>query len=180
MARSKIDVDAELASIGSMGVADLLALWRKRRACELPPALTRDLIARVLAWSIQVEALGEPARVRKILASVGSGFTPLPDRRVKPGSVIMREYDGTVHEVTVLPDGILWQGKSWPSLSSVAFEITGTKWNGLRFFGVGQPKQKGGRLNNAAPPATPTSRVSAIAIMSRRLWRRVRSIGRDL
>ena len=151
MPRLKIDVDAELASIAAVGVEDLRALWRKRRACEPPSALTKDLIARVLAWSIQVEVFGEPSRVRKILASVGSGSTPLPGRRVKPGSVIMREYEGSVHEVTVLPDGFLWQGKSWPSLSAIALEITGTKWNGPRFFGVGQPKV--GRLDNAAPPS---------------------------
>ncbi len=151
MARLKIDVDAELASIAAMNVDDLRALWRKRRACDPPPALTKDLMARVLAWSVQAEAFGEPARVRKILASIGSGSMPLSGRRVKPGSVIMREYEGTVHEVTVMPNGFLWQGKAWPSLSAIAFEITGTKWNGPRFFGVGQPKQKGGRLSNAAP-----------------------------
>ena len=152
MARLKIDVDAELASIAAMGVEDLRALWRKRRACDPSPALTKDLIARVLAWSLQVEAFGEPARVRRILASMGAGSTPLPGRRVKPGSVIMREYEGTVHEVTVMPNGFLWQDKSWPSLSAIAFEITGTKWNGPRFFGVCQPKLKAVRPNNAAPP----------------------------
>ena len=166
MARSKIDIDAELASIADMNVDDLRALWRKRRACAPPPALTKDLIARVLAGSVQVEAIGEPARVRKILASVGSASTPLPGRRVKPGSVIMREYEGTVHEVTVLPDGFLWQGKSWPSLSAIAFEITGTKWNGPRFFGVGQPKQKGRRLDRTAPP-TGSSAVETLEIAGR-------------
>ncbi len=153
MARSKIDVDAELASIAAMSIDDLRTLWRRRRACDPPPALTKDLIARVLAWSLQVEAFGEPARVRRILAPVGSGSTPLPGRRVKPGSVIMREYEGTVHEVTVLPDGFLWQDMTWPSLSAIAFEITGTKWNGPRFFGVGQAKQKASRRSGAVPPA---------------------------
>ena len=156
MARSKIDVDAELASIAAMNVEDLRALWRKRRACDPPPVLTKDLIARVLAWSIQVEAFGESARMRKILASVGSLSTPLPSRRVKPGSVIMREYEGTVYEVTVMPNGFLWQDKTWPSLSAIAIEITGTKWNGPRFFGVGQPKQKARRPDNAAPPTAPS------------------------
>lgn len=166
MPRLKIDVDAELAGVAAMGVDELRALWRKRRACDPPPALTKDLIARVLAWSVQVEAFGEAARVRRILASVGSGSTPLPGRRGKPGSVIMREYEGTVHEVTVLPDGFLWQGKSWPSLSAIAFEITGTKWNGPRFFGVGQPKQKVGRLNKTEPPAV-SSPTHAIQPASR-------------
>ncbi len=172
MARSKIDVDAELASIAAMSVEDLRALWRKRRGCDPPPALTKDLIARVLAWSVQVEALGEPARVRRILASVASGSTPLPGRRVKPGSVIMREYEGTVHEVTVLPDGFLWRDKTWPSLSAIAFEITGTKWNGPRFFGVGQQKQKGKR-GDAALEAS----IAANDIATRKLERAGRGGG---
>ena len=152
----KVDVDEELTSIAAMSVDDLRALWRKRRACDPPPALTKDLIAKVLGWAVQAEAFREPARVRRVLASVGSGSTPLPGRRVKPGSVIMREYEGTVHEVTVLPNGFLWQGKTWTSLSAIAFEITGTKWNGPRFFGVGLSKQKARRPDNAAPPTAPS------------------------
>lgn len=133
------DVEAELARIAAMGVDDLRALWRKRRDSDPPPALTKDLVARVLAWSLQVASFGEPARVRKILASVRTG-SAVAQRRVKPGSVIIREYDGVVHEVTVLPEGYLWRGRIMPSLSAVALEITGTKWNGPKFFGVGQPK----------------------------------------
>lgn len=139
MARSKVDVDAELSGVAGVNVDDLRALWRKRRGGDPPPALTKDLIARVLAWAIQVEAIGEPARVRRILAAASSGGGG-PERRIKPGSVIIREYDGAVHEVTVLPEGFLWQGKTWPSLSAIAFEITGTKWNGFRFFGVAQAR----------------------------------------
>ena len=93
MARSRADIDAELLAIAGMGVDDLRTLWRKRRGGDPPPALTRDLIARVLAWAVQVDVQGEPARVRRILAAAGSSGGA-PKRRMKPGSVIMREYDG--------------------------------------------------------------------------------------
>ncbi len=78
----------------------------------------------------------------------------------------LAQFVAAVDKVTVLPDGFLWQGKSWPSLSAIAFEITGTKWNGPRFFGVGQPKQKVGRLNKTEPPAV-SSPTHAIQPASR-------------
>ncbi|MFN3892182.1 MAG: DUF2924 domain-containing protein [Beijerinckiaceae bacterium] len=166
MARSKPDVDAELVRIAGMGVDDLRTLWRRRRGGDPPPALTKDLIARVLAWAVQVEAFGEPARVRRILNAAHSG-AGAPERRMKPGSVIMREYDGVVHEVTVLPEGFLWREKTWPSLSAIACEITGTKWNGLRFFGVAQSKsperssRRARRPHVGAGPSAPLALRSA-------------------
>ena len=57
-------------------------------------------------------------------------------RRIKVGSVIAREYAGARHEVFVVAEGFSWQGKVFPSLSAIAKEITGTRWNGPRFFGL--------------------------------------------
>jgi hypothetical protein len=68
--------------------------------------------------------LGDPA-----------GLAEAP-RRIKPGSVIVREYAGACHEVFVVADGFSWQGRTYPSLSAIAKEITGTRWNGPRFFGL--------------------------------------------
>lgn len=48
----------------------------------------------------------------------------------------MREYDGVLHEVTIVPGGFLWAGSTYPSLSTIARLITGTSWNGPRFFGL--------------------------------------------
>jgi hypothetical protein len=55
---------------------------------------------------------------------------------LKPGTVLDREWNGRMHRVAVLPDGFVWKGKSYPSLSKVAFAITGTRWNGPVFFGL--------------------------------------------
>lgn len=69
MARSKIDVDAELLAIAGMGVDDLRALWRKRRGGDSPPALTKELIARVLACAVQIETF-EPVPVEGFRGSL--------------------------------------------------------------------------------------------------------------
>jgi Protein of unknown function (DUF2924) len=55
---------------------------------------------------------------------------------VRPGTIFSREWNGQLHQVTVLPDGFAWNGKIYPSLSKVAFAITGSRWNGPRFFGL--------------------------------------------
>ena len=69
-----------------------------------------------------------------LLDRIGRGEAPA--RRLKPGSVLVREYDGVLHEVVVVPGGFLWNGASYPSLSTIARLITGTSWNGPRFFGL--------------------------------------------
>jgi Protein of unknown function (DUF2924) len=55
---------------------------------------------------------------------------------LKPGTLLTREWDGHRQRVTVLPDGFSWNGKTYPSLSKIAFAMTGTRWNGPRFFGL--------------------------------------------
>jgi hypothetical protein len=55
---------------------------------------------------------------------------------VKVGSIIVREYQGKLHEVVVVPGGFCWQGQVFASLSTIARKITGTSWNGPRFFGL--------------------------------------------
>ncbi len=129
-----IDLDAETAGVAAMNVEQLRDLWRQRRGLEPPPAFSKDLIARALAYWLQEEVLGglEP-RLRKLLRSASNGAAP---RRVKIGSVIVREYLGDLHEVVVVPDGFSWEGQIYASLSAIARKITGTSWNGPRFFGL--------------------------------------------
>ena len=123
-------------ALRTLGVEDLRALWRERREQEPPEALSKDLIARALAHWLQEEHLGRLASpLRKLLASISEKGAE-PERRVKAGSVIVREYQGKLHEVMVVPDGFLWQGQVYASLSAVALKITGTSWSGRRFFGL--------------------------------------------
>ncbi|MGE3645035.1 MAG: DUF2924 domain-containing protein [Beijerinckiaceae bacterium] len=73
--------------------------------------------------------------------------------RLQPGTVLVREHDGAIHHVMVLADGFSWNGETYTSLSKVAFAVTGTKWNGRRFFGLDQPKPARG----TKPPAKAVS-----------------------
>ena len=55
---------------------------------------------------------------------------------LRPGTILAREWNGRMHRVTVLADGFAWNGKTYHSLSKIAFAITGTRWNGPKFFGM--------------------------------------------
>src|SRR5438309_3007783 len=134
-----IDLEAELARIAAMNINDLRSLWREREGREAPRGFSKDLIARALAYAIQEEQLGGLSpELKKLLANPDAE----PPRRIKPGSVIIREYAGARHEVFVVEGGFSWQGKTYPSLSAIAKEITGTSWNGWRFFGLTEPQKR--------------------------------------
>ena len=130
------DVDAELARLATLNVAELRALWRDRTGRRAPEALSKDLLARALAHGLQEERLGGlDRRVCKLLGSSSSKAGP-PVRHLKVGSVIVREHQGEVHEVMVAPGGFCWRGQVYASLSTIARKITGVSWNGPRFFGL--------------------------------------------
>jgi hypothetical protein len=145
-----IDLEAELARIAAMNINELRSLWREREGKQAPKGFSKDLIARALAYSIQEEQLGGLSpELKKLLANPDAE----PPRRIKAGSVIVREYAGARHEVFVVEGGFSWQGRTYPSLSAIAKEITGTRWNGWRFFGLTEPQNRsaarapaGGRL----------------------------------
>ena len=73
--------------------------------------------------------------MRKLLERLAKGG-PEPVRHLKVGTVMVREHQGMLHEVMVVPGGFSWQDKTYPSLSTIARAITGTSWNGPRFFGL--------------------------------------------
>jgi hypothetical protein len=152
------DLDAELGRIAAMTIDELRSLWRETLRREPPEALTKDLIARALAHFLQDEHLGGlRPDLRKLLTSLaakGAG----PTRHLKVGSVIVREYQGKVHEVMVVPEGFCWQGKVYASLSIIARKITGTSWNGPRFFGLrdGEPAPSSAEAREPAQPRKKT------------------------
>ena len=78
-------------------------------------------------------------------ADLAAGQTPVSaGPKIKPGTRLLREWQGKVHEVIVLETGVEYRGEAWPSLSAVAREITGTRWSGPRFFGLkGAPGGRG-------------------------------------
>jgi Protein of unknown function (DUF2924) len=142
MPRSSFDgeaIEAEIDRIRSLGLDELRNLWRATFRTSPPPGFTKDLIARSLCWHLQEQAFGglDP-QTAKHLASLARGDRSRPDRprRLKPGTVLVREYQGDRHTVTVVANGFVWREATYASLSTIARAITGTNWNGPRFFGL--------------------------------------------
>jgi len=142
------DLQHKLDRIAAMPIDSLRAVWRERRGGEAPTALSKDLLARTLAYDLQKAELGDvDTPTRRLLGSLGKTGA-IPTRWLKVGSIIVREHAGTVHEVMVTADGFCWRGETFTSLSTIALRITGTTWNGARFFG----------LRGEAKAATPAGR----------------------
>jgi hypothetical protein len=118
------------------------ALWRTTFRSFPPPAFSKDLIARFLCWHIQEQAFGglDPETTGH-LASLARGNRSRADRprRLKPGTVLVREYQGERHTVTVVANGFVWREATYASLSTIARAITGTAWNGPRFGRIRPP-----------------------------------------
>lgn len=118
-------------------------MWRNNHGRDAPKALSKDLLIYALAYEHQETALGILAtNLERLLGRLAEKKSDR-DRPMKIGSMIVREYQGEVHEVAIVPDGFSWRGQVYGSLSTIAKAITGTKWNGPRFFGV--QKDRGSR-----------------------------------
>lgn len=126
--------DINIAGLGDLGLNQLRQEWRNR--CGPPPKIrSPELLALMLAYRIQVaEEGGVDVEMRRTLrrppASKGVSL-------LTQGALLSREWKGVRHEVTVETAGqIRWQGQNYKSLSEVARAITGSRWNGPRFFGL--------------------------------------------
>jgi hypothetical protein len=132
-------IEAEIDRVRSLGLDELHTLWRTTFRSSPPPAFTKNPMARFLCWHIQEQAFGglDP-EIAKHLDGLAQGNKPGADRprRLKPGTVLLREYQGERHTVTVVPNGYVWHETTYASLSTIARAITGTSWNGPRFFGL--------------------------------------------
>ena len=153
-------VEAEVDRIWSLGIAGLRARWRLMFGGSPPAGLSKDIIKRLMAYRIQEDAFGgldrETKRLLGRLARGGRTRAEL-NRRLKPGVILVRDYQGTRHTVTVVPKGFSWQGGTYTSLSTIARAITGTAWNGPRFFGLREAGQKqvDGSVTSSAPKRPP-------------------------
>jgi hypothetical protein len=144
-------IEAEIDRIRSLGLDDLRTLWRTTFRSLPPKGFTKDLVARFICWHIQEQAFGglDP-QTAKVLDGYARNNKP-PDRRLKAGTVLVREYQGERHTVTVVPDGYVWRENTYASLSTIARAITGTAWNGPRFFGL---RTQRGESKMPTKPAT--------------------------
>jgi hypothetical protein len=147
-------ISVEIARLSDLPIGDLRARWRTVFRRVPPPTLSRSLLFRTLAYRLQADRFGGlDAESRRILDSVkldGRGDTlkevmagfRRPDWKLQPGTVLSREWKGKMHRVTITADGFNWEGKTYKSLTHIACAITGTRWNGPRFFGF---RNKSGR-----------------------------------
>lgn len=144
-------IEREVAQLATADRASLRVRWRKVFCGEPPQGVYRELMARILAYKLQADAFGDLDRVTKQkLARIAKGDETAWDdarSRLKPGTILVREWKGVLHHVTVLDAGYAWDGKTYVSLSAVARAIAGTHWNGPAFFGLTTGKKRKGQGN---------------------------------
>jgi DUF2924 family protein len=129
-------IAAEIARIRALSPDGLRRRWRAVFGRKPPGGLSKDLLGRMIAMRIQEQAFGGLDRESlTFLDGLARRGVP-PRRQLKPGTVLLREYQGRRHTVTVGREGFDWQGMTYPSLSAIARAITGTAWSGPRFFAL--------------------------------------------
>ena len=172
MPEANQNIQKELAALEDMTTRELRERYEEVFG-EAARSSNRRWLQRRVAWRIQMLAEGELAartvdrvrtkaatlardadlRVRPPIGPVDEGGPertvsgPLPagrDERVPPpGAVLVREFKGREHRVTVRADGFEYRGDTYRSLSAVAHAISGSHWNGFHFFGLGKRTRKG-------------------------------------
>jgi hypothetical protein len=151
---TKTSVEIEIAHLRSLDLKGLQARWLSVFQRPAPAHLTRHLLFAVIAYRLQSDRFGDlDHATRQVLdrtvaketgPAMSARLASFDQRRTEltPGTVLVREWDRRSERVMVVADGFAWNGQTYDSLSKVAFAITGTKWNGPRFFGL---RDKGDR-----------------------------------
>jgi len=142
MKSTSLDVAAELSRLEGLTNFELRDEWRRLHGTQPPKSLSRDLLLRGITYKIQERAFGGLSKsvIRRLsgaMAEAPQGVTHKAVHAVvKPGTRLVREWNGQTYTVLVHADGVEWRGKRYRSLSVVAREITGAHWSGPRFFGL--------------------------------------------
>src|SRR5260221_14770005 len=153
MRRQRTDpaaIEADIASIPLLALDALRRRWRVVFGRTPPLAVSKDLLGRMIACRLQEQAFGGLDRERLRFLDGLARHGGSPRRRLKPGTVLVRDYQGQRHPVPVVSDGFEWQGATYPSLSAIARAITGTAWSGPRFFALARGNGAPARRNQNA------------------------------
>lgn len=139
------EVEKQLDSLTKKSDAELRSLWAELTGSTTPPPVRRGLLIRAIAYRLQEKAFGAPSksvrqRLRKLMDDTLGGTTS-PARltgsaAIKPGTRLIREWNGSTHEVAVIDRGFTYRGKRYSNLSEIARHITGTRRSGPLFFGL--------------------------------------------
>ena len=147
-ASAKTSVEDEIAHLRGLDLKGLRSRWQSVFQRTPPAHLTQHLLFAVIAYRIQADRFGDldhetkqvlDRTVAKETGPVTSARLASFDRKrteLKPGTVLVREWDQPSQRLMVMANGFAWNGQTYDSLSKVAFAISGTKWNGPRFFGL--------------------------------------------
>lgn len=154
-AHNKEDIEFEIARLRDLELEGLRARWRSVFGRSAPSQLPKFVMFRMLAYRHQAQTLGDlsPAIARfldGVAHNSGAASQEMPKGSVafpghsqlRRGTVLVREHDGKRFAVTVVENGFAWNGKTYSSLTKVAKAITGTNWNGPRFFGLRDKAQE--------------------------------------
>ena len=145
---TNISVEDEIAHLRGLDLRGLRSRWQSVFQRAAPAHLTRHLLFAVIAYRIQADRFGDLDHPTKQMLNgmiakeagpaISAHLASFDQKRAKltPGTLLFREWDRQSQRVMVLADGFAWNGQTYDSLSKVAFAITGTKWNGPRFFGL--------------------------------------------
>ena len=145
---TRTSVEDEIAHLRGLDLKGLRSRWQTVFQRSAPAHLTRYLLFAVIAYRIQVDRYGdldhatrqilERTDAREARPAMSARLASFDQKRTEltPGTVLVREWDRRSQRVMVMADGFTWNGQTYDSLSKVAFAITGTKWNGPRFFGL--------------------------------------------
>jgi hypothetical protein len=128
----------ELQQLPRLSRNELAEKWGALYGVPPPPRTSRALMLRAVAYKLQENAYGglSPA-LRRTLLGVGKTASAKPRRRtLRPGTILLREWQGVTHRVTVVEGGAIYRGEKYRSLSEIARLITGARWSGPRFFGL--------------------------------------------
>jgi hypothetical protein len=154
-------VEAELDRLTVMPIVQLRLSWTRLFRKAPPKSFGPDLLRRSIAHRIQEKAYGGLSRpAQRLLDLAMKAFAAKPNskivlpRRIKPGSVLVREWKGKSHRVTVLANGFVYNGDTYSNLSEIAVLITGTRWNGPRFFGLRSKTHESGIRGGPIPDGT--------------------------
>jgi hypothetical protein len=163
---SNAALEAEIAGLPELSLGDLRARWEKLYGTPAPRTFRRDLLIRAIAYQLQVRAYGGLSaatrrRLREIAAAAREGTfdASLAGPRIRPGTCLIRVWQGETHTVLVHENGFEWNGARHRSLSTIAKAITGTSWNGWTFFGV---KRRPARNKNASKERRITTAATAL------------------
>ena len=142
-------ISPSIARLFELKVSELKDRWRAVYGNEPPQRSSKKLLISAIAYKIQEPAFGglKPSVIRLLEhASEDSGGRQIAHlrkiTRASTGTVLIREWQGKSHHVTVLERGVLYRKKNYRSLSQVARVITGCRWSGPLFFGLrGRPRE---------------------------------------